>query len=267
MKLTADTVSGMCGIYFSCNLHDYKPPSEYMLKCLRRRGPDSVRTISRMVTATSGPAETILFLMGVSSVLSLRGISTMKQPLEDSEHRSDSFLCWNGEAWKYDGVPIRGFDVEVIFRRLLEAASECGNSQSFRTDVYRPGRYTFFDTLSNITGPYAFVFYDAINQRVFYGRDVLGRRSLLIRILPGQSLEIASVRSEEDGSDWNEVPADGLYMLDLTSNVSVNEVSNMSHCEQRLPLPIRVPWATSDHPPMIIGTLVTNFADTVHGES
>ena len=67
--------------------------------------------------------------------------------------------------------------------------------------------------LNNFSGPASFVFYDAQNQRIFYGRDSLGRRSLLQKRGSDGSLLISSVREFLDSDSWDEIEAGKIYML------------------------------------------------------
>lgn len=64
-------------------------------------------------------------------------------------------------------------------------------------------------------GPYAFVFYDAPNKRVYYGRDCLGRRSLLRKDAVDGTIVLSSVCNNASGEAWAEVDADGIHVVDL----------------------------------------------------
>ncbi|KAK4103437.1 hypothetical protein N658DRAFT_505137 [Parathielavia hyrcaniae] len=154
-----------------------------------------------------------------STVLALRGGHVARQPLTDDDDDDDddddartgsgsgSVMCWNGEAWRVDGraVGVGENDGEVVFARLLAAASSDGGS----------GVEAVLEVLRGIEGPFAFVFYDASAGRVFFGRDRLGRRSLLLTasVVGGRrGLALCSVAAPgEDG--WREVEADGVYVM------------------------------------------------------
>ncbi|KAK3112814.1 hypothetical protein LTR53_010495, partial [Teratosphaeriaceae sp. CCFEE 6253] len=74
--------------------------------------------------------------------------------------------------------------------------------------------------LAQIAGPYAVVYYDQANRVLFFGRDFLGRRSLLTRITADGELQISSVAAAEDtgcATAWSEIEADGLHYIDLMS--------------------------------------------------
>ena len=223
----------MCGIFFSLSNEDHLAPNEELLDALRKRGPDSMGTISRTVivqpTTSASTLTQSRFLTFVSTVLSLRGDSVINQPLEDPT--SGSLLCWNGEAWKIGDKFVQGNDAKAVFDLLLQASQSCSNypqDGSFSSDQ---GLQNVIQAIGSITGPFAFVYYDARCRRVFYGRDVLGRRSLVIERYGAVSLAIASVSDATEADGWDEVEADGVYMLDFEGNEA-------SH----------IPWTVGDRP-------------------
>lgn len=185
----------MCGILFTISPTAGAPaPSPSLSALISRRGPDSTRTHS----ATFG-SYTLTF---TSSVLSLRGTHITPQPLVDPA--TGSVLCWNGEAWRIgeDALVPGVNDGEEVFKLLLAAGAGRGLKEA----------------LEVIRGPYALVYFDAVAGRVWFGRDALGRRSLLCRE-SGKGWEkgfmVASVGDERAG--WSEVEADGLRWLDLVT--------------------------------------------------
>lgn len=176
---------------------------------LRRRGPDHFGTLRAAVGE--------LALSFTSTVLSLRGDHVARQPLVDES--VGSVLCWNGECWGVDGRPVEGSDTEAILG-LLSRASQARAPGD--------GEDAVLEALRTIQGPFAFIFFDKLAKRVYYGRDRLGRRSLLIK--PGLPLTLSSIA--EDASDsWVEVEADGCYTIELDG----------SH-----PAPTRHRWASDD---------------------
>jgi len=171
----------MCGIFFSCSERDHCYPSETLLETLQRRGPDSVSTILRSIKI--GPAAsqksgletqtTTCSLTFVSTVLSLRGNSLASQPLEDPS--CGSILCWNGEAWKTTTGAIQGNDAKVVFDLLLDVTQSPKEKATDYSPADEEKLQHVVKTIGSIAGPYAFVFYDAPSQRLFYGRDALVR--------------------------------------------------------------------------------------------
>ena len=206
----------MCGIFFSLGWHDNIAPCATILDQLKRRGPDSLEYIQRRmnIPATGDASDHdkhTTFVTCISTVLSLRGDKLVKQPLEDD--LSDSLLCWNGEAWMINDESLQGNDAEQIFRMLLAATSQC-TAEGDHERLLQP----MCNAISSISGPYAFVFYDARNRRVFYGRDALGRRSLLIKRDIHDGFQISSVSDGSLSEAWMEVEADGIYTINLTDD-------------------------------------------------
>ena len=221
----------MCGIFFSISEGDRLTPDEELLDALRKRGPDSIGTRLWAVTVQSITSSNTFtqtrLLTSVSTVLSLRGDSIIDQPLEDPD--SGSLLCWNGEAWKIDNVLVQGNDAKAVFHLLLQASQSCSTYPKDESSSPDEGLRNTIQAIGSITGPYAFVFYDAQSHRVLYGRDTLGRRSLVTKRYGAGSLAISSVPDAAEVDGWEEVEADGVYMLDLKRNAT-------SH----------IPWAVGD---------------------
>ncbi|KAK3306802.1 asparagine synthase-domain-containing protein [Chaetomium strumarium] len=203
----------MCGIHFvlcpSTAQQADLPPE---LKCrLLARGPDHFGQVHRRVCPLQHANAAGWSLRFTSTVLALRGSDSgdgvTRQPLADEA--TGSVLCWNGEAWRVGGARVGAGenDARVVFARLL-AASTSGPASAERV----------LDALRRIEGPFAFVYYDAVAGSVFFGRDRLGRRSLLLTQRPGvegqEALELCSVAGEA-GDGWREVEADGIYAVRL----------------------------------------------------
>jgi len=200
----------MCGIFFSLSNKNSIVPSPTDLQLLKRRGPDSCQTVQRKIRSDFG--EATWYLTVSATVLSLRGDRLTKQPIEDP--RSKSLFCWNGEAWTVDAEGVGGNDAQTVFDLLLEATQfsvHCHQESSARGASLRK----VADALGSIAGPFAFLYFDASHERVFFGRDVLGRRSLLKNVEQDGCLIISSTSSNADISTWNEVEADGIYTIDI----------------------------------------------------
>lgn len=97
-------------------------------------------------------------------------------------------------------------DTEQLFKSLIDAT--------------RQGTEDIIKVINSISGPFAFVFYDKLNGRVWFGRDCLGRRSLLLHhtTLERDGYDAFIVASVTDGhpeKGWQEVEADGVYHIEL----------------------------------------------------
>ena len=219
----------MCGIYCSLSQSQHILPSATELELLQKRGPDACNTVRRVVPAQDGV--TYRYLTFCSTVLSLRGNHVVPQPCEDPF--STSLLCWNGEAWRYDGKDVLGNDAQFIFDLLLESATGTSSGVDPATLASDASMNRVLSVFSKISGPFAFVFYDGRSQRIFYGRDVLGRRTLLTTTASDGSIIISSVCGDSTNTTWGEVEADGIYIFDIVDQKSlsrdVSEVLSQDH--------------------------------------
>ncbi|PTB39532.1 uncharacterized protein TrAFT101_007690 [Trichoderma asperellum] len=201
----------MCGIHAAisvdANYHKLSPGLEQRL---RNRGPDhlgAVKTQLRRDDASS------LYLTLTSTVLSLRGDHVARQPLVDEE--SGSVLCWNGEAWKLGGKPVEGNDGEAILSMLIAASSNNSGDKD-----------SILDALRSIEGPFAFIFLDKKAKRLYYGRDRLGRRSLLLK--REEDFLLSSI-AEAPAVGWAEVEADGCYAIELSETGLPKDMMPVRH--------------------------------------
>ena len=201
----------MCGIHAVVELikrdgsgstatsHPRHEISETLRRRLCSRGPDHLGHAA----AEYAPSDTrhCAALQFTSTVLALRGDGLTPQPFVDSA--SQNTLCWNGEAWKIHAEDVAGNDGQQLFDLLRSADGD---------DVLQ--------VLRSIDGPFAFVYYDQRAGRVYYGRDRLGRRSLLQQRKDGTLLlsSVSDVEAGGAGEPWTEVEADGIYVLDLAGD-------------------------------------------------
>jgi asparagine synthetase B (glutamine-hydrolysing) len=71
--------------------------------------------------------------------------------------------------------------------------------------------------MSSIQGPYAFIYLDIKRQRLYFGRDRLGRHSLLWSNDMEEGFVLTSV-GKRNVLDFKEVPAVGIFCIDLNSS-------------------------------------------------
>lgn len=181
----------MCGILFSCAFGD-SPSADHdgLAPYISARGPDSLQTYRLQIPV--GYSEQLLELTFTSSVLHLRGREVTVQPLVSDKL---DVLCWNGEVWQ--GLNVH--DDENDGLKLLEALST---------------EKAVWKVMEGIEGPWAMVYFSSNDKKLWFGRDCLGRRSLLRRSIPDSNgLLLSSV--SVDMKDWEEVGVDGLWCLDL----------------------------------------------------
>ena len=197
----------MCGIFCSISVDKAVKPTEHTLAKLRCRGPDSLK--EHVVILQARPSEssgiqnaTIIF---VSTVLALRGDHVQVQPLVDDQ--TGSVLCWNGEAWRFDDDIVSGNDSIQVFQLLLIAS----NTPKPREEV--------LNVLTKIAGPFAFVYYDAVNLVLYYGRDRLGRRSLMISRGSNSSVIISSNSTNSTYTSCAEIDTATIQCVDLSTSI------------------------------------------------
>ncbi|NXA41777.1 ASND1 protein, partial [Eudromia elegans] len=195
----------MCGICCVITLSSqhalHDAFSEDVLFRLRRRGPDSSQQLIKTVPDLSYKC---LFS---GHVLHLRGLMT-PQPLEDA---NDNIFLWNGEI--FDGVHVRSLenDTEIMFHRLTLCNSEA----------------EILSLFSSLRGPWSFIYYQGSSHCLWFGRDYFGRRSLLWQFSEVERavcLTSVSVYSES-GKQWQEVPASGIFKIDLKACASAKSLS------------------------------------------
>lgn len=203
----------MCGIFCSLSCQQPVWPSATLETHLQQRGPDAVgKTVVDVASAFSASAPTACVSF-CSTVLSLRGDIPVRQPYQDGPNGST--LCWNGEAWLIAGNRPNGNDTAEVFRLLgLATALHLDKTETRQARVQRVAQ-NVAAALSTVSGPYAFVFFDHVNGLLLFGRDFLGRRSLVIKIDDGGNLLLSSVPDASHPVGWTEVEADGLYCVDL----------------------------------------------------
>ncbi|KAI3332368.1 asparagine synthase-domain-containing protein [Xylariaceae sp. AK1471] len=193
----------MCGIHANITVSTDSGLSAELRQSLINRGPDHFGQAQRELTCANPDQQLRLYF--TSTVLALRGDHIAKQPLEKNPE-TGSVLCWNGEAWRINNQPVRGNDGETVFS-MLQLPSQPSSGQIREAHIV--------DLLRRIEGPFAFVYYDSAAGRVYYGRDRLGRRSLLIKCSSGpDSIELSSIASVPT-SGWEEVNSDGIWSIDL----------------------------------------------------
>ncbi|KAL7628289.1 hypothetical protein AAE478_002488 [Parahypoxylon ruwenzoriense] len=194
----------MCGIHAVISAATIPNISPELRSLLSNRGPDHFGQAHRTLSFENG--DSVIYLEFTSTVLALRGDHIAKQPLESPV--TGSVLCWNGEAWRIDGQSVSSKnDSELVLAQL--DATDRYSAESRESHI--------LNVLRSVDGPFAFLFYDAQIKRVYFGRDRLGRRSLLSNEAEdGNSISFSSI-AYVPVAGWKEVQADGIYSLDLNT--------------------------------------------------
>lgn len=208
---------------------------------LERRGPDHVSTLSK-------PPVTL-----TATVLHMRGDHLSKQPVSVAYKNRTGHLCWNGEIYQYTNmnmstasketntctctekesehlhvleVPSGHSDTQSVANLLSEALTGCDLERERERECECESSSTKLESIasafSNIhNGEFAFCF--LTDDALYYGRDSLGRRSLLISEPSQQSHEndtcndwrLASVATCTN-RNWQEVPPGRVFEYKLT---------------------------------------------------
>ncbi|KAI0082210.1 hypothetical protein K474DRAFT_1655557 [Panus rudis PR-1116 ss-1] len=152
----------MCGILFCCERtqcpdEESNKPFEVLFRELQAantlRGPDAQNLLSTTVEN--------VHMRFFASELRLRGTKDVFQPHTNS---SGNILCWNGEIFEGIDVSLEENDGAKLFA-LLQTTQTIEDVR---------------DLLGRIEGPYGIVYYHKALNKVFFARDPLGRRSLLL---------------------------------------------------------------------------------------
>ncbi|KAI7232523.1 hypothetical protein KC330_g5876 [Hortaea werneckii] len=205
----------MCGIFCSVSCREPICPSPVLQELLQQRGPDAIGNLVVKVPEKRDDAPPNQHINFYSSVLSLRGDNTVRQPYR-GQHHGESTLCWNGEAWEISGQRPDGNDTELISDLLRTAlAGQMADDAGSRAEAVSRIATEVANKLSTVAGPYAFVAYDHDLGILCFGRDFLGRRSLLTRVTEDGDFLLSSVSDSPESSGWSEVEADGVYCVDL----------------------------------------------------
>ena len=212
----------MCGIHAVISTFGNGALSALLERRLCNRGPDHQGSVTVPLDDSPDALQVTL----TATVLSLRGDRLTQQPLVDE--KLGSVLCWNGEAWKIRGRPVSGSDSDAVFSLLNDASASKGHQG-------------ILDAIRSIDGPFAFIYLDKTAKRMYYGRDRLGRRSLLTKT--GNPFLLASI-ADSPTSGWTEVEADGFYVLQFGDCKHPSDLK-----------PVRHDWVEDD-------TWVSVLADT-----
>ncbi|KAK9447600.1 asparagine synthase-domain-containing protein [Limtongia smithiae] len=189
----------MCGIFCSVAAEDAPEScilrSLGVLEALRCRGPDCYG--ERYVETPSGKT-----LHMYSTVLSMRD-PLVAQPLQGSS----GILQFNGEIYDLDS--------DVLLTPAHAAATT--NDTALVLQLFE--RVGVFSTVQLLRGEYAFVYYDLRDNVLWFSRDCVGRRSLLVNRSSSDAIALCSVPPTDSHlrTAWTEVRAGYIYKVSLAS--------------------------------------------------
>ncbi|EGC34264.1 hypothetical protein DICPUDRAFT_55929 [Dictyostelium purpureum] len=186
---------------------------------LLNRGPDSIEEKIKIIKSKAKNEEITIELKLISSVLGLRGPLTV-QPLEDDK---GNILLWNGEMFGGYDIGIHDNDTCLLSHILSELSTS--NPRDF------------IDIIIKIKGPFAFLYWQEKERMLWFGRDVLGRRSLLVNRNDDQMI-ISSMGSFPDGIDdanlqslpkWEEINTFGLFSIHFPEQLESKHIKLETH--------------------------------------
>ncbi|KAI0307607.1 asparagine synthase-domain-containing protein [Multifurca ochricompacta] len=152
-----------------------------------------------------------------ASELRLRGDAPVVQP---HVHEGGDALCWNGEI--FEGLDVRPEENDGT--KLSTTMSQ--ELRSVSAIPHRP-----------VVRRYAFVYYHHLSRRLFFARDPLGRRSLLVH-WPNREfpyLLLVSVSIGPDNShEFTELSTKHIYTFDL-DRLHGDPASSFDGCLELLP--------------------------------
>ncbi|KAI5074270.1 hypothetical protein GOP47_0010231 [Adiantum capillus-veneris] len=229
-----------------------------LLEALKRRGPDTMgkHTIclpTRFEHNIKKPMEpdgdmlqthernVQVILEFLATTLQLRGSVQICQPLKDLH---ENVLIYNGEVFDGPVIESNENDAQVLLDLLGDCCSclchaGCASMDGCTCLVSERDSKIHISVpefLSTIKGPWALVFWQAKSGILWFGRDVLGRRSLLIHwpCLNDQRLILSSVCPPFDYSKststlfesgifeyWEELPC-GIYSIHINAGAIKN---------------------------------------------
>ncbi|KAL1682000.1 asparagine synthase-domain-containing protein [Schizophyllum commune] len=192
------------------------------------RGPDAQRT--REVRADH------IDLTFYSSELRLRGDAPVVQPHEGE----GNILCWNGEV--FDGLNMTATENDGV--ELFKSLGSLTTAEEVAA---------LFSTLE---GPYAFVYYQHRTRCIIYGRDPLGRRSLLVHAPSGKHpyFILASTSAGANPEfEFEELPTQGFFCLSLDKLQDGHGSATLPLVNSTLPPDnlVRLDGLVSDLPPYL----------------
>lgn len=186
------------------SIQDVELPLEMFMPHLQRRGPDET-----YVKDVKLHSNTIMKMC--STLLSMRGLESQAP----NTVINDNVLLYNGEI--YEGFPdhIANAVSTDFYSKVSDGTlmlSYLDELTKNNCDGLRP------EKLDRLRGPWSFVYWHESSQRLYFGRDVLGRRSLMVRTIPGKSVIIASAPPPGKSDGFVEIPPNGIGYIDFSSS-------------------------------------------------
>eukprot|EP01064_Diplonema_japonicum_P024501 TRINITY_DN3507_c0_g3_i1.p1 TRINITY_DN3507_c0_g3~~TRINITY_DN3507_c0_g3_i1.p1 ORF type:complete len:647 (+),score=78.58 TRINITY_DN3507_c0_g3_i1:30-1970(+) len=175
----------MCGICLILEKEKGEVDREAIKKSIQKRGPDDYGSSRITMHEWEG-------LIG-GAVLAMRGDGVTRQPIS----KNDWTFAWNGEI--FAGLDVMNADNQhTNDTTLLFAALQLDLTEK-----------NIINTLRSVSGPFSFILHTP--TAIYYGRDPLGRRSL-VSLTTQTSFTITSVSpTAQPNGKLFEVPTGGIF--------------------------------------------------------
>lgn len=203
---------GLAGVSTS-NINVPPPTLMDLLPTLQKRGPDYTELFSIEASTThsgTGDSATPFTIEAAYSVLSIRGSAPNASKISNQvsgAKASSTVLLFNGEI--YEGLENQDESVSDTDRLHVLL----NQTLAQKKDILQ--------TLDALRGPWALIFWHEPTKRLYFGRDFLGRRSLMINVEAGSHVTITSAPPAHLRQHFVELPPNGLACLDF-SGCSMN---------------------------------------------
>jgi asparagine synthetase B (glutamine-hydrolysing) len=151
--------------------------------------------------------------------------------MRGAEMATQPFVADNGDVFLFNGEIFDGVDVGFsrsssrlfkLMSLIRQIGPEENDGRKLFDLILREGPSNFFAAIRNVEGPYAFIYYQASNHRIYFARDPLGRRSLLMHrptpISPFLFISSNGPSVDYPLNEWEEVSCDAVHcyhLLDL----------------------------------------------------
>ncbi|KAH7345073.1 asparagine synthase-domain-containing protein [Rhizoctonia solani] len=203
----------MCGIALGLLGADAAPPGSFLsdygnlwenlCSACVERGPDWSDSAKLSLRDES---ENRLDVIACSSVLHLRGPDGRQGLTRQPHIGSDgSIFAWNGEI--FNGVPVEHNENDglKLFNMIQNSQGDIGSLKHI---------------LSGLEGPYAFVYLHKPTQMLYFARDPLGQRSLLLHLpTPSEPILLLCSASNHRDVEYEEISTSGIYSISLKGTV------------------------------------------------
>lgn len=218
----------MCGIGViissqSSSIEELSVDEQLLTNKLSRRGPDSRNNIE-----ISQPIyNTRLNFLG--HVLHIQGDNICKQPILD---KFGNIFLWNGEVFGGIFTPSSIADTirlsEIISSKLTEHDDSLSIDQLL-ISIFRL-----------VHGPFAFIFYHNISNKIYFGRDPFGRRSLVYNVFEDKLRMLSSVSVNASNGTWVELAIGGIYSIEASGLIETLQKYEWPVDQLKLARPLEV---------------------------